>query len=272
MHYREADDEYFEIVAAEMVGLFAKPGTTEFPSTYRAFAGFCAKTNSLKTALFDMVDSNNPYAFNALFRCFCEHYLKFTYIWVRFCSEKTDVAGSDYFDFCGASEARDYVAALQAAEKLVGDFVGGDAEKAIASMYPATVGMSQKEIEAKAGQFKYRSILRFLRTAAPEMVSTQTPFLVSIVPEYATLSSFVHGGPYTDMDMGTYSQPEALKECEERAGLAFMMAASVFMMSAAAVAREHPQHLSIAPRVLEIINRFIEAEDEEPPTQEEAPA
>lgn len=262
MNYKDADDEYFEIVSAEMVGLFTNPGTTEFPNTYRAFSGFCVKTNALKTALFDMVDANNPYAFNALFRCFCEHYLKFTYIWVRFCSEKTDDAGSEYFAFCGATEAREYVSALQTAEKLVGNNVVADIDDAIASMYPGTAGISRRDVEAKSGQFKYRAILRFLQTTVPSMLSSQAPFLAAIVPNYATLSSFVHGGPYTDMDMLSYSEPEALDECKERAALSFLMAASVFMMSAAAVAREHRQHLSIAPRVYDVVRRFTASESE----------
>jgi len=256
MHYKDADTEYFEIVEAEMVGLFTKPGITKFPNTYRAFSGFCAKTNALKTALFDMAEANNPYAFNALFRCFCEHYLKFMYLWVRFCTEKTDDASTEYFDFCGSTEARDYVSALQAAEKLIDNDIAADINDAISFMYPATTGMTQREIDAKSGQFKYRAILRFLKTAAPDLLNSQTPFLAAIVPNYATLSSFVHGGPYTDMDMLSYANPKALEECEERAGLAFMMAASVFMMSAAAVAREHRQHLSVAPRIYDIVKRF----------------
>jgi hypothetical protein len=71
--------------------------------------GFCAKTTALKTAMFDMIDSNNPYAFKALFRCYCEHYLKFTYIFVRFASEKSDDVGREYFSYSGAIESRDYL-------------------------------------------------------------------------------------------------------------------------------------------------------------------
>ena len=56
MHYREADDAYFEIVTAEMTGLFVSTEATQYPETRRAFIGFCAKTNSLKTALFDMIE------------------------------------------------------------------------------------------------------------------------------------------------------------------------------------------------------------------------
>src|SRR4051794_18721712 len=60
--------------------MFATVRSTKFPQTYRALFGFCVRTNALRTAMFDMSDSENPYAFNALFRCFCEHYLKFTYV------------------------------------------------------------------------------------------------------------------------------------------------------------------------------------------------
>lgn len=261
MHYRDADNAYFEIIEAEMPGLFTKPGITNFPETYRAFLGFCAKTNSLKTALFDMVDSNNPYAFNALFRCLCEHYLKFLYIFVRFTKEKTDAAGTEYFSFCGAVEARDYASAIQMAEALLGNDLVGNVDSAIAQLYPAATDLSHRELEAASNQFKYRAILRFLQSEVPAMIAAQRPFLAAIVPEYALLSSFVHGGPYTDMELYSYAEPKALAECEERAEIAFLMASSVFMMSAAAVSREHRQHAAIAGRVKAVIDRVTQAND-----------
>ncbi len=72
---------------------------TAFPQTYRAMFGFFVKTSALKTAMFDVVDSGNPYAFKALFRCYCEHYLKFTYIFVRFLRENSDDVGREYFSY-----------------------------------------------------------------------------------------------------------------------------------------------------------------------------
>jgi hypothetical protein len=263
MLYRDADDEYFAIVEAHLVQIFTEPSTTQFPATYQAFRGFCTKTNALKLAMFDMVESDNPYAFSALFRCFCEHYLKFTYIWVRFLKENTDDVGVDYLSFCGASEALGYVEALALAENLVGNEVRADPAEALATMYPATAGMSKRSIEAKSDQFKYRAILRYLKDAAPGILSEQSPFLATIVPNYATLSSFVHGGPYADMEMADYAKSDALTACEERAGLAFMMTAMVFASTAAAVAREHPRHKGIAGRVLAVVRRFAAAQSEE---------
>lgn len=256
MHYREADKKYFEIVQRELRNLFLSTNSTVFPETCRAFMGFCAKTNSLKSGLFDAVESDNPYVFNALFRCLCEHYLKFLYIWVRFASEKTDEVALDYFSCCGAVEARDYLGSIQLAEKLLGNEVSGNVYQAIAKLYPRAASLSNRELEAASGQFKYRAILRYLHKAVPEMIASQRPFLAHIVPAYALLSSFVHGGPYSDMELYSYADPKVIAECEERAGVAFMMAASVFMMSAAAISREFPQNIAIAGRVQEVLDEF----------------
>ena len=73
MHYREADDVYFAIVEEGGTEMWNTIKTTAFPQTYRAMFGFCAKTDALKAALFDLVDGNNAYAFKALFRCYCDH-------------------------------------------------------------------------------------------------------------------------------------------------------------------------------------------------------
>lgn len=257
MHYRDADDEYFALFEQHAQRLFATIGRTAFPMTYRAMFGFCAKTNSLKTAMFDCIDSNNPYAFKVLFRCFCEHYLKFMYLWACFLEEKADRVGKDYFSFCGAVEAHDYVSALSMAEGLLGNNVTNDAKQAIARMYPEAANLSSGELERISGQFKYRSILRFLADEKYAFVAKDRPFLSRIVPTYALLSSFVHGGPYTDLEMATFAGPEAIRECESDIEVVAMLSASVFMLTATAVSREHKEFMPIASQVNTIICRFV---------------
>lgn len=89
MNYREADDQIFAIVQKHAPDIFGASIKTAYPQTLRALAMFCAKGNSLKTGMFDAVDSNNPYAFRVLYRSFCEHYLRFTYLWVRMSQPET---------------------------------------------------------------------------------------------------------------------------------------------------------------------------------------
>ena len=92
--------------------------STAFPQTYRAMFSFWVKANALKTSAFDMIESDNPYAFKVLFRCFCEHYLKFTYVFVRFMRERSDAVGVEYFSHCGAAEVHRYAGALLRTEQL----------------------------------------------------------------------------------------------------------------------------------------------------------
>jgi hypothetical protein len=148
MDYREADGLLFAVVGEGRAQMWATARTTQFPQTYRALFGFCVKTGTLKTGLFDMVDSNNPYAFKALFRCYCEHYLKFTYIWVRFLQEKTDDVGREFFSFCGAVESRDYLKSIVVAEGLLGNQIVGNVRAAIDNVYPGAAGLSMGELEA----------------------------------------------------------------------------------------------------------------------------
>lgn len=257
MHYSEADNEYFRIVEEHGAEVFSKLSSSAYPQSYRAMIMFFAKTNSLKTAMFDCIQSNNPYSFKVLHRCFCEHYLKFIYIWARLISEESDAVGIEYYAFCGAAEARDYASAITVAEGLLGNKIAADIEAIIASLYPQTAKLSLKELEQLSGQFKYRSILRFLSKQEFQFVAKERPFLAQIVPAYALLSSFVHGGPYTDMEMAGYSEPKALQECERDAEIIFLMSATIFMLTTMAFSKEHIELNSITKKVKNIIDPFL---------------
>lgn len=256
MTYAEADAEFFALIEKHMPLLIGTLEKTEFRNTYRAMLTFAVKINSLKTAMFDMVDSNNPYAFKLIFRCFSEHYLRFTYVFVRFLSETTDAVGADYYSFCGAAEAMDYVSAVKAAEALLGNNLVGDMRNALTQLYPRTEQMSVRQIEAESGKFKYRAILRFLAETAPGMIANEQPFLAQIVPAYALLSSFVHGGPYADMEMADFADAEAIEGCVQDADLVCLMAASVFGFTALAISREFHDCRLVASEMLACIKRY----------------
>jgi hypothetical protein len=253
MHYRQVDDEFFEVFSDTSSRVFGSISSTAFPATYKCLFTFCAKLGSLKTGMFECVDTNNPYAFKILFRCFCEHYLRFMYVWSRFTHERSDQAGLDFYNFCGAAEAVDYVNSLAATERLLGNEALVNAKKVVAALYPEVQHVSSAELERRSAMFKYRSILRFLASEPYEFVATERPFLAHIVPAYALLSSFVHGGPYADLEMAEFSQPHVLEECHSNAEVVVLMAASVYMLTAAAVAREHPAVGDVAAKVNSVL-------------------
>jgi hypothetical protein len=258
--YRDADEEYFELFEKHGDALFAVVGRTKFPKTYAALFGFVIKTNSLKTAMFDMVDSNNPYAFKALFRCLCDHYIKFLYLFMRFLEENTDAVGDEFFNLCGASEMMEYLDSIRLSQALIGNEIVLEAEKAIHEMYPRAAGMSKRQLSEASAKFKYRAILRFLNDIAPGIISKERPFLATIVPSYALLSSFVHGGPWSDRDIYTYAGEEALDDCDRQAGFVFAMTASVFMFSVMAVSREHSEFLPLSGKVRTIMRKYLSSD------------
>jgi len=257
MDYRELDERVFAIVEEHGSEALTAGLKTKFPQTLRAMAIFCAKANSLKTAMFDMIDSNNPYAFRVLYRSFCEHYLRFTYLWVRMSKDKSDDVGKEYYSYCGAVEALDYGNSLRVAESLIGNDVSANFSDAIEKLYPEAAHLSKKELDEYSGKFKYRAILRYLAGEGIGFVSPKTPFLSAIVPAYALYSSFIHGGPYTDMEMFEYGNPETLEACEGDLEVVVMMNATIFMMTSMALTFAKGEKIDyVGGKVNDVLRRF----------------
>ena len=254
MNYRDADDLYSSLLEQEAGAMFETVRTTSFPQTYSAMFAFCAHTNFLKTAMFDVVESENPYAFRVLYRCFCEHYLKFMYLFVRFAVEKSDAPGREYYSYCGAQEIRQYAAAVVEAESLVGSRVVAELDEFIANHFPDAAHLTAKELKRQSSKFEYRSILKFL-SQHPRILGPENQVLAAIVPLYSELSSFVHGGPATLREFRGRSLDDAIQECTRDAELVFVMTGSVLMFTALAVGHEYPEHLKLAANVKAVIKR-----------------
>lgn len=263
MHYEEADDDLFSAFEAEAEEFLQTIGRTQYKNTYRALIGFIFKTNALKTGIFDAVESENPYVLRILFRVLCEHYLKFTYILMRFMDEKTDNAGTDFFLYCGAVEARDYAKSLRLSESLIGNDFAINLERLITANYPRASELSVKKLEAKSAEFRYREILRYLAKHKSSLISSRVPFLASIIPAYAELSSFIHGGPMADEAMTMFGSEEEIMLCEEKASLAFMMAASIYSFTALIVASEFKEFMPLAIKLHSIVKKYSERTENE---------
>lgn len=266
MHYEEADDALFSAFEAEAQEFLRTIGRTQYKNTYRALIGFIFKANALKTGIFDAIGSENPYVLRILFRALCEHYLKFTYILMRFMEEKTDQAGMDFFYYCGAVEARDYAKSLRLSESLIGNDFAINLDRLVAAHYPHASDLSVKELEAKSAAFRYRDILRYLAKHKSSLISARVPFLASIIPAYAELSSFIHGGPMADEAMTTFGSDEENAICEEKASLTFLMVGSIYSLTALIVANEFKEFMPMAIRLHGILKKYSERDRDETQT------
>lgn len=266
MHYEEADDALFSAFETEAQEFLRTIGRTQYKNTYRALIGFIFKANALKTGIFDAVESENPYVLRILFRALCEHYLKFTYILMRFMDEKTDSAGTDFFSYCGAVEARDYAKSLHLSESLIGNDFAINLDRLVATHYPRASELSVKELEAKSATFRYREILRYLAKHKSSLISNRVPFLASIIPAYAELSSFIHGGPMADEAMTTFGTDEEITLCQEKASLTFLMVGSIYSFTALIVANEFKEFMPLAINLHGILKKYSEGAVDEPKT------
>lgn len=257
MDYREADDQVFSIIrqyGEELAGTVKK---TKFPKTYLAMLSFIAKAVSLKLGLFDLCESENIYAFNVLFRSFCEHYVKFMYIWCRFIIDQTDQVGLDYYQYCGATELIDYVNSLKAAEAIVGHEVVIRYDELVKQFTPEATGISINELKRRSNQFRYRSIIRFIAEKAPKIVSEECRFLLNIIPKYADLSAFVHGGPTTDRRAPEFISNKGIESCAKDASMIFVMSTTIPMFTAIAMSKEFPSFLEAVNKINIAIKDYL---------------
>ncbi len=91
------DDALFEILKEVSISsalqCFQRNG---FPKIGQVMTSFVAKTNFLKTAIFDLCESDNLYAVNIVFRSLIEHILKAQYVFMKWAEDKSDDVGENY--------------------------------------------------------------------------------------------------------------------------------------------------------------------------------
>jgi len=262
MDYREADKLLFSVIEECGESLSKTLHETQFPRTYSALLLLMTKAATLKVAMYDLLDALNIYPFKVVFRSYCEHYLKFLYIWYRFLDEKSDDAGRDYYAYCGGRERIDFAKAFKAAHGILGQEVVVKYAEFAHEIVPGLDNISRKELEEKSDHFRYRNIIRYIADKAPQLVNEQCQFLVTIIPKYAYLSAYVHGGPTSNRIIDELSSDAGLESAREEASVVFMMNASILMFIAMAMSREFPSLSEIAGRANYVVKQYLKSSNE----------
>ena len=259
MDFREADELLFSIIEESGKSLYETLHKTQFSKTYRALLLLMAKADSLKIAMYDLLEKSNIYPFKVVFRSFCEHYLKFLYIWYRFLDEKSDDVGRDYYAYCGATEVIDYAKAMKVAHSILGQDVVVKYMEFAHKIIPDLDTISREELEEKSGQFRYRNIIRYIADKAPPLINEQCQFLVTIIPKYAYLSAYTHGGPTSDQIIQDLSSDTGLESAREEGSIVFLMNAGILLFIAMAMSREFPSLSEISGRVNYVIQQYLKS-------------
>lgn len=207
------------------IDCFKENGT---PKTGLVMIQFMAKCNFLKTAIFDLCEVGNIYAVKIIFRTLIEHALKAQYIFMNWAENKNDLTAENYMKWYEASETYDFMKSVEATAKI---FSHQNKQFQLDSNLfdlPQYKEKSIREIKDIAAQFNYRNILKYINEKIfKNKELKEFEQLLKIIPAYAELSGYVHGGPTADKDMQKYSNEEERdKVLLEIANLAVLEAGS----------------------------------------------
>ncbi|EAT13191.1 hypothetical protein HF888_06845 [Bermanella marisrubri] len=167
---------------------------SDYLHTASALVGLTASITSIKLGIYALAEDceTNLYPAKVLHRTLIEHYLKFNYILARFLTEKTDEVGYEYIKYMCISEALSYIKASDVAKSMLGTSTDSQVLKKLKKEHPE-LNISQKELGRITSKWKHRSIIRYLK-GNPSSLGGDNNYLLKLIPEYAELSSFIHGG------------------------------------------------------------------------------
>lgn len=170
----------------------------------------------LKDGILALAEAGNLYAVNALFRVFLEHTLKVLEIFQRATEEKTDDFANAYLKTI-LKEAADYKKALTAAGLTL-----DKTEQYILHPWFEEAGkLKPGELDELARPFQYKKLIETINASYG---FTKPNVLSKIVPNFAELSGFVHGGPSMQLIMNAHAHPGAkAARLEQVAGLVVAM-------------------------------------------------
>lgn len=197
---RDADDLIHEVVEQSLAALTSELLKSEFPQTGLALTSLAAKTNFLKTAIFDLCENDDPYSAGILFRSLIEHSLRHLYMFIRYAIDKSDAVGQEYYKYGNLGEERDYLKSIKSANNLIDvNFSEFNVWEEIKKIRTDLAGVDVGTLEKLVGQFQYKNIIKYLAVNIKE--ASVLEFSQKLILNYSELSSFVHGGPSAEREM-----------------------------------------------------------------------
>ena len=168
---------------------------SEYRQTVRSLLSLAAAAGAIKLAINDLAGSGHIYGTSILLRSLIEHYLRFQFVWFRWIRHQSDEPGEEYVRFSNLSEALEYGEALRLSGILKGyDVHDKDMLELMKERDSTLADLSKNQIQKMTTQWRYRSIIRYVCSMGEKEGQPKLPFLSSLIPVYAELSSYTHGG------------------------------------------------------------------------------
>lgn len=225
------DDEIHAEFETYFPNVFRSRFSKQYPVTTLLSTQFTVSTNFIKNSIFNCAENDDLFGVKILFRSQIEHYLRFSYIWFNWMKQKSDDTSRRYLEYSAAREVLDSIKSQVSEIQLSNpDFMIKDWDDLL-NQFPNLKVYSRNEIEKETLKYTYKNIVKVLKQI-DEFKEHQTTFFGSIIKEYTSLSSFVHGsiGSHDELlrfNEETRRMAEYLRVCT----LTFQMAGTVKLFS-----------------------------------------
>jgi len=172
----------------------------EKPLSTFSMTSFFPKIESIRIGIFSVLEREEFYSSNILLRSLIEHLVKAQYLFFKTIKSDDDEIGIDYWLFGQDQERLDYAKALEASYSLIGVRSEVSPLETLKGMGVIDSDKSATQIRKRTEQFQYKNMTHYIADKLGTKDSGEAPFLTSIFPKYAQLSSSVHGGPASVFD------------------------------------------------------------------------
>lgn len=224
------DEKAFDIFHEESIELANNVINSTIPQSGTTILSLLAGINSLKLGIFELCKSRDIYSLNVLYRSLLEHFIKINYFFHRIIVDKNDAVGEDYYKFYSKNEIALYGKSLEQINRIVDlEYQGKDIIQILYEIEPELRNYSSKELREKISQYNYKNMIKFIFDKHNNSEKDKKhDILLSIIPEYSELSSYVHGGPFAIRNTAIkWKENEVEKKCCQFARSTF----SLFVIS-----------------------------------------
>ena len=209
LDFDDGFNESFEEIGNKFIPILA---SSEYPVTSQTLIGLMATTNSVKLGIYDLAEAcdTHLYIIKILHRTLIEHYLKFYYILFRFINDSSDEVGIEYRKYSRISEALAFINASSVSSAMIGKSTESQILKQLKKDHPE-FEISKKELNEITYKWKHRSIVKYIKNNT-SIIQNERSYLLKLIPEYAELSSFIHGGTFAEQYYHDVFNADKLKQ------------------------------------------------------------
>lgn len=228
---REWDDEIHEEFEYYFPYIYCSNFSKEFPITTQLSIQFTISTNFIKNSIFNCADNDDFFGLKILFRSQIEHFLRFNYVFFKWMEQKSDEEARKYLEFNEAREVLESIKSMVSKNRLSNPGFDIEDWQNIINQFPNLRGYSKKEIENETKKYTYKNIIQVLNIIN-KSDEKQMNFLGTLMNEYSSLSSFVHGGTGSHKEISSFMEEnKRMAEYLRICALAFQMAGGVKLFS-----------------------------------------